>query len=559
MPIELVADTAPLAPSLVCGVFICDAAGQMSAANATLMNWLDLDPASADVGSPLARMLPSSAAAPEDADAASWRLALGRGLPYAGTCRCRLDSGRTITMLVSVAPTADRPGQFLGVALLQSDTEPVPGNAWYAAHHDATTGLPNQTLLEERLDLRLAALRRRGGELFVLVVHVRDSGRMGRSGGVPGWITSLQATAARLRAVAGPHGIAARLGGGEFFLALEASHPPDTTALLGTLTEPLRIGEQVIRPQVALGVYHHTALDGAAASDLVHRASLAATEALATGGSCARHYSRSLQEAMHERWEMTRDLARAVHAGELELVFQPELDLRDLRVVAMETLVRWRCARRGPVSPAVFIPLAEEAGLIAPLGSWVLEQACRFARQLDVRYRDAPRVAVNVSPLQLRGQTDFAEQVAEVLQRTGLDPARLELEITEGVLVDESLDAAALFDRLNALGVKLAIDDFGTGYSSLSYLARFPLSRLKIDRAFVKDLPGDARALAIVKAILGMANGLGMEVTAEGIENDEQARLLESLGCGLGQGFGLMKPMPPDSVRALLAPRYPAT
>ncbi len=559
MPIELVADTAPLAPSLVCGVFICDAAGQMSAANATLMNWLDLDPASADVGSPLARMLPSSAAAPEDADAASWRLALGRGLPYAGTCRCRLDSGRTITMLVSVAPTADRPGQFLGVALLQSDTEPVPGNAWYAAHHDATTGLPNQTLLEERLDLRLAALRRRGGELFVLVVHVRDSGRMGRSGGVPGWITSLQATAARLRAVAGPHGIAARLVGGEFFLALEASHPPDTTALLGTLTEPLRIGEQVIRPQVALGVYHHTALDGAAASDLVHRASLAATEALATGGSCARHYSRSLQEAMHERWEMTRDLARAVHAGELELVFQPELDLRDLRVVAMETLVRWRCARRGPVSPAVFIPLAEEAGLIAPLGSWVLEQACRFARQLDVRYRDAPRVAVNVSPLQLRGQTDFAEQVAEVLQRTGLDPARLELEITEGVLVDESLDAAALFDRLNALGVKLAIDDFGTGYSSLSYLARFPLSRLKIDRAFVKDLPGDARALAIVKAILGMANGLGMEVTAEGIENDEQARLLESLGCGLGQGFGLMKPMPPDSVRALLAPRYPAT
>lgn len=559
MRLDLLVDAAAEVADLPCGLFLCDAEGQLLAANARFLAWLGLP---ADTAAPYDLAQAALAPVPAAGEAAAprrdtWLQDVRQGRVHRGECRYRRGDGGVVTLQQSMSPLNDGSGRFVGVALEGQSPPFAKGNAWFAAHHDATTGLPNQLLLEERLDLRLAALRAHRGVLTAYVIHVRDSGRMRRSSGVPAWTSGLQAVAARIRHLGGAHGVAARLGGGEFFLALTGEEPAEAGALLAVLSEPIRVGEQVIRPEVSIGLYRHAALEDTAGSEVVHRASLAAADALAAGGSGVRLYSRDLQEALNDRWELTRDLARAVAAGQLHLVFQPEINLADGRIVAIETLVRWRCPRRGPVSPALFIPLAEESGLIGALGSWVLEQACRFARQLDVRYRDAPRVAVNVSPLQLRSG-DFAAEVADVLTRTGLAPARLELEITEGVLVDDSVDAAAIFERLIGLGASLAIDDFGTGYSSLSYLARFPLARLKIDRAFVKDLPTDTRALAIVRAILGMAHGLGMHVTAEGIETDEQAQWLRDMGCELGQGFGLMKPLAPEGIRALLTPRYGA-
>jgi len=559
MRLDLLANTVGPVTRLPCGVFLCTAHGELLAANPRFLAWLGVSTEDAGADTLVERTLPARW---EPGDSPShrhqtWLRALRDGQAFSGESHYRRSDGSLITLHQSVASVGDDSGHFIGIALDAFAAPATNENVWYAAHHDAATGLPNQQLLEERLDLRLAALRAHRGTLTAYVIHVRDSGRLRRSGGVPAWTAGLQITAARLRQVAGAHGMAARLGGGEFFLALTGDDPADPATLLTGLGEPIRVGEQVIRPEVCIGAYRHAALDDTAGSDIVHRASIAAADALAAGGSGVRTYSRRLQEALTERWELTRDLARAVTAGQLHLVFQPEIDLQSGRIVAVETLVRWRCPRRGPVSPAVFIPLAEEAGLIDALGSWVLDAACRFARQLHVRYQDAPRVAVNVSPLQLRSG-DFAAEVADVLARTGLDPAQLELEITEGVLVDDSVDAGAIFERLIGLGTSLAIDDFGTGYSSLSYLARFPVARLKIDRAFVKDLPHDTRALAIVRAILGLAHGLGMHVTAEGIETDEQAQLLRELGCELGQGFGLIKPLAPDGIRALLTSRYGA-
>jgi EAL domain-containing protein (putative c-di-GMP-specific phosphodiesterase class I) len=256
----------------------------------------------------------------------------------------------------------------------------------------------------------------------------------------------------------------------------------------------------------------------------------------------------------HDRLRTVNDLRVALERGEFLLHYQPEVDLRTGAISHMEALVRWHHPRRGLVLPAEFVPLAEEIGLIIPLGRWVLEEACAQVRRWQDLYpRTSPLVAdVNLSAKQFR-QPDLAGDVSKILRKTGLDPACLELEITEGVLMEDAPMTGAVLKELKALGVRVAVDDFGTGYSSLSYLKRFPMDTLKIDRAFVGGLGTDPEDEALVSGIIGLAHALGLDVVAEGVETERQVASLKEMGCGLAQGYHFSRPLSDEAATPVLA------
>ncbi len=262
-----------------------------------------------------------------------------------------------------------------------------------------------------------------------------------------------------------------------------------------------------------------------------------------------------MNAATLERLELEADLRHAIEREELRLHYQPLVDLATDRIVGLEALVRWQHPSRGLVAPMSFIPLAEETGLILPLGRWVLETACRQARAWHVEFSQDPPVmiSVNLSARQF-SQPDLVEQVASVLASTGLPAGSLELEITESVVMDESEAAVAALRSLRGLGVRLVLDDFGTGYSSLSYLKHLPLDTIKIDRSFVAGLAGDDANLPIVQAVISLAHGLGIDVVAEGIETAEQLSWLRDLVCDRGQGYYYARPMPAEQIAPLLRP-----
>jgi EAL domain-containing protein (putative c-di-GMP-specific phosphodiesterase class I) len=252
-----------------------------------------------------------------------------------------------------------------------------------------------------------------------------------------------------------------------------------------------------------------------------------------------------------DRFSLEADLWRATQRGEFLLCYQPQVELGSGRLIGMEALVRWQHSRRGLISPAEFIPLAEETGLILPIGRWVLEEACRKARKWQDRLPYPPGVTVNLSARQFR-DPNLANDVARVLRETGLRPERLTLEITETVVMEQAETTVAALRNLKQLGVQVAIDDFGKGYSSLSYLKRFPIDTLKIDKEFVGGLGQDQGDTAISKSVVSLAHAFGLRVVAEGIEREEQLSQLRTLGCELGQGFLFSAPLPPDAADRLI-------
>jgi len=278
---------------------------------------------------------------------------------------------------------------------------------------------------------------------------------------------------------------------------------------------------------------------------LLQQADLALYQAKAKGRGTCCFFRAVMYAGLHRRKDMERDLRRALAEGGLEVHFQPLVALASQRIVGAEALVRWRHPAHGMVPPAEFVPLAEAAGLIGELGAWVLRTACaRAARWAGLC------LAVNLSPEQVR-QPDLVDMVTAVLAETGLPPARLELEITEGILLHDTAATLATLGRLRALGIGIALDDFGTGYSSLSYLCRFPFSKLKVDRSFVTNMANDAAA-AVVQAVVTLGRGLGMRVIAEGIETKAQLDLLRAMGCDEGQGYLLGRPCPADVFEHLI-------
>jgi diguanylate cyclase (GGDEF)-like protein/PAS domain S-box-containing protein len=430
----------------------------------------------------------------------------------------------------------------------------------HQAFHDHLTGLPNRALFHDRLHM---ALTRRRGESDCVAVLFVDLDRFKVVNDSLGHETGdrlLVAVGQRLTRCLREQDTLARMSGDEFTVLLDGvagEHAAVQIAqrIIDELKRPFEVDGQEIFAGASIGVA--LARPGHEPDDLVREADLAMYRAKERGRLRFEVFAADLGDRARRRMELESDLRRAIERDQLRLHFQPEIDLADYRVVGFEALVRWEHPRYGLLLPGHFIGVAEETGLIVPLGAWVLEEATRQCRQWTDANPGSPplRVSVNVSARQLQLQGRFVDMVARVLQDNRLDPRLLTLELTESVLLDDTDAAIACLRDLRSLGVELAIDDFGTGYSSLNYLKHFPISTLKLDRSFVQGLGDDSADAAIARSTIELAHSLGITVTAEGIELMEQLFQLQTMGCDRGQGYHFSKPVPADEVEPLLGDR----
>jgi diguanylate cyclase (GGDEF)-like protein len=447
-----------------------------------------------------------------------------------------------VTSLLRQAFRASLAAARAGAALVDAHTD-----AEYRALHDATTGLANRLHLTRFLDRRLAGADASMALLFIDLDRfkpVNDS--LGHQAGD----AVLREVARRLRLMAPADGVVARVGGDEFVLAAPGfGH--DTAARLGariveTISEPIDLDGSEVTIGASVGIARSPA-DATDSGELVRKADIALYEAKNDGRGVFRFFTPEMNEAILERRRLETDLRRAVRSGEFVLHFQPRVDARTLRLTGLEALVRWQHPERGLLPPSAFIGLAEEIGLIIPLGEWVLEEACATVAP----YPDLA-VSVNVSPAQFIAE-GLPQMVATALKRTGLPATRLELELTESVLLEDTVRARRTLDALKRLGVRLSMDDFGTGYSSIGYLRSFPFDAIKIDRQFVGDLGKEGDARSIIQAIVGLGRALDLDVVAEGVETTDQLLLLRTDQCREVQGFLTGAPMPADALRRYLA------
>ena len=357
--------------------------------------------------------------------------------------------------------------------------------------------------------------------------------------------------AERVRGAVGEHDTIARLGGDEFAV-LQCGSSVEAAGdlarrLVEMISEPIDIDGQEINSGVSIGIAI-APNDGTAADHLMKCADLALYRAKAEGRATFRFFEPDMDARIQARRALEVDLRRAMQAGEFSLAYQPQIGLAANDLTGMEALLRWTHAERGTVPPSEFIPLAEEMGLIVPLGEWVLREACKEA----ARWPDTIKVAVNLSPVQFRNR-GLVTTVTQALAAARLSPHRLELEITEAVLLQNDEMTVAMLHQLRALGVRISMDDFGTGYSSLSYLRSFPFDKIKIDRSFIKDIDRNRDSAAIIKAIASLGASLGIETTAEGVETEEQLDIVRRAGCTAMQGYLVSKPRPPAELGDLIA------
>ncbi|HYI64303.1 MAG TPA: EAL domain-containing protein [Allosphingosinicella sp.] len=411
----------------------------------------------------------------------------------------------------------------------------------HLAYHDALTGLPNRAVFTDHLARNVDRAAAQTEPLAILCIDLDGFKAVNDIYGHPAGDELLIEVAHRLRAVTRGHELVARLGGDEFAVIQQGGSQPGHSGLISeriiaALREPFDVGGQSVRISASIGVAIFPA-DAGTASDLIKNADMALYRAKAEGRGLTRFYEAAMDEALRQRRQLEADLRLALDAEELKVHFQPLADLESGAIIGFEALLRWTHPQHGPISPEMFIRLAEESGLIVRLGDWVLEQACREATRWDPPLK----LSVNLSPLQFM-QDDLVGAVERVLRRTGLDPARLELEVTEGLLIKDAAGALAILERLKALGVQISMDDFGTGYSSLSYFRMFPFDKVKIDRSFVADMLTNPQARAIIRSVIGLGRGLGVPVVAEGVETAEQLDALRAEGCDQVQGYLIARP-----------------
>lgn len=431
--------------------------------------------------------------------------------------------------------------------------EASEGNATFLAFHDALTQLPNRALFADRLGQAIANWRHSGARFALHVIDLDRFKHVNDTLGHPAGDELMRQVAARLNGLVTDVDTAARIGGDEFAIV-----QLDVKDVGAALAVSQRIVVELQRPFDLMG---HEALIGASvgvtlsdegtadADDLLRQADVALYEAKTSGRGRYQLFAGELDLAVQERRAIELDLRAAINGVPgLELVYQPIYSADGEQMLGAEALVRWNSPRHGRLSPAMFIPLAEERGLIDQLGLWVLQEACTFAANSSL-----PWVAVNVSPQQFRAER-FADQVLRVLSETGLSPRRLEIEITEGLLLQSSPEVQATLNHLRAAGIRVALDDFGTGYSSISYLRTHGVDKLKIDQSFVAKLGRDTEIDNIVKCIIGLASAMHMKVTGEGVETPEQSHLLRQMGCDQLQGFLLSRPVAPERLLELIPP-----
>jgi diguanylate cyclase (GGDEF)-like protein/PAS domain S-box-containing protein len=420
----------------------------------------------------------------------------------------------------------------------------------HMAQHDALTGLPNRVLFHETLENALA-LARRGHPVALHCLDLDQFKAVNDTLGHPVGDALLRQVAQRLQDGVRETDTVARLGGDEFAIVQTAIGTPlDAAALARRLNGLLEMPFTIDGHQIVIGTSIGIAFapqDGVDPDEVLKCADLALYRAKHDGRGVYRLFEAEMDAAIQARRVLEMELRQALPGGQLELLYQPQIDVRRGRVAGCEALLRWQHPTMGLVSPDHFIGLAEETGLIVPIGEWVLRQACNTA----CRWPKPSKIAVNVSAVQFRSN-GLVDVVIAALRESGLPASCLELEITESVMLQDTDATLATLHQLRELGVQIAMDDFGTGYSSLSYLRRFPFDRIKIDKSFISELGKRDDCIAIVRAVIALARDLGIEITAEGVETRQQLEMLEQAGCDEIQGYLFSQPVPEAAVMGLL-------
>lgn len=429
----------------------------------------------------------------------------------------------------------------------------------HLAYHDALTDLPNRTLFEDRLTQALTMARRDGRTLGILFLSLDQFKKVNDTLGHALGRQLLQMVAERLNNGVPASETVARFEGDEFALLLsQISDTGDVVAIIHQINEALKLPFDLDGHELFITVSTGISLfpdDGADEHSLLKNAGAALRRAREQGGNSYQFYTADMNAKALHRLTLENNLQRALEREEFEVYYQPQLKINTKEIVGMEALIRWHHPELGLVSPAEFIPLAEDSGLIVPIGEWVLRTSCIQTKSWQDEGLSRLTVAVNLSARQFQ-QENLSEAVIRVLQDTGLNSHDLELELTESSIMKNPAAVASTLGELKAMGIKISIDDFGTGYSSLGYLKRLPIDVLKIDQSFVRDLTTDPDDAAVVMAIITLAHNLGLGVIAEGVETEEQLGLLRLLKCDGGQGYLFGRPMPADDFHSLLVETF---
>ncbi|MEW6313468.1 MAG: EAL domain-containing protein [Pseudomonadota bacterium] len=462
----------------------------------------------------------------------------------------RRKSGEVYPEWLSISPVRDRSGRlthYVGIFSDISEHKAAEAQIEFLAHHDPLTGLPNRLLLRDRFERAIAHAVRAGEMVALLFIDLDDFKNINDSLGHPVGDQVLQVVGRRLRGCMRETDTVSRQGGDEFLVMLTGITDSDAVAqnarkILERLTEDVQTDGRILNTSGSIGISMYPA-DGRDFNTLLKHADTALYHAKASGRSAYRFFTEAMNASSLLRFELENHLRRAIENNDFVLHYQPVIEFGSNRIVGAEALIRWHSPKMGMVAPGRFIPLAEETGMIVPIGEWVLMEACRQAQEWRRDGLPDMIVAVNLSAVQFR-RGNLVETVAAALAASGLPPACLELELTESILIHDTEHTLDMVRQLKSLGVRLSLDDFGTGYSSLSYLKRFAVDKLKIDQSFVRDMVGDEDVAAIVRAMLDMGRNLRLLTIAEGVERKDQMEFLVRCGCTQGQGYYFSRPVP---------------
>jgi diguanylate cyclase (GGDEF)-like protein/PAS domain S-box-containing protein len=458
----------------------------------------------------------------------------------------------------SVAPIRDRQGQPTGAVIVFRDVSAARAMAQqieHSAEHDFLTGLPNRLLLNDRINQAIALSQRHEKKIALMFLDLDGFKHINDSLGHPVGDKLLQSVAQRLLKCVRTCDTVSRQGGDEFVVLLTDVEQPENSAIaaqrmLDAIAEAYSIGDNELHMTTSIGVSVYPE-DGIDSETLIKSADTAMYQAKENGRQNYQFFTPAMNVRAVERQSIEEYLRRALERNEFALHYQPKIDLKTRAITGAEALLRWTHPVRGLISPAQFIPVAEDSGLILPIGAWVLREACTQARAWRDAGLPAMSIAVNVSAMQFRNRT-FLEDTFAILAETGLNPEYLELELTESVLMKHAEFTASILHILRKRGVQVAVDDFGTGYSSLGYLRKFPLDSLKIDQSFIRQISATPSETTIVSAIISMGRSLKLRVVAEGVETQDEMAFLQAHQCDEAQGYYFSRPVPPQQFAKLL-------
>ncbi|HEX7812388.1 MAG TPA: EAL domain-containing protein, partial [Burkholderiales bacterium] len=484
--------------------------------------------------------------------------ALPEAHPYIEQKHVRLDGSEVHVELASTTLAFHGQESVLIVTRDITERKLYESKLKHQANHDSLTGLVNRTLFSDRLRHAVASSKRYGRPIALAFIDLDRFKLVNDSFGHDAGDTVLKEVSARLLRTVRDIDTVARLSGDEFVVLFEDLETPDIVTqmmerVLPALSQPFALGGEEIVLTCSAGISIYPA-DGEDGDAVLRNADSAMYRTKEKGGNAFEYYTSDMNSRSKEHLLLSAGLRRALEREEFFLDYQPQMDLVSGRLSGMEALIRWNQSERGVVSPAQFIPVCEQTGLIVPIGQWVLREACESTKRLGDSLGWTPIISVNVSARQFK-RADLAQYVEAVLKSTGFPPEALELELTESMVAQDAAFGVQTMRALKALGVRMAIDDFGTGYSSLSYLKRYPIDRLKIDKSFVGGIGTDTDDETICKTIISLAHNLGLDVIAEGVENDRQLAFLQQYGCDEVQGYLIGRPMTWDELRK----RFPAT